>query len=105
MHKGWDIERSNARVAHKTRDQGAGKESESSLSPSLATRKRDVATSPQHFLVVVRVRYLVNHCSLRQEFRGKIRAIYLLSNVHFGSTSPFSPISTLNNDIATVTRA
>ena len=46
MRKGWDIERSNARVARKTRDQGAGKESESSLSPSLATRKGDVATSP-----------------------------------------------------------
>ena len=41
-----DIVTSNARVARNTHDQGVGKESDSSLPPLLATRKRDVATSP-----------------------------------------------------------
>ena len=37
-------------------------------------------------------------CSLCHEFRGKIRAIYRPSNVHYDSTSPFYPSQpTLNS--------
>ena len=46
-----------------------------------------------HFLVVVRVRYSVSQFTVRN-FEEKIRAIYILRNVHHGSRSIFSPIST-----------
>ena len=47
-----------------TREQGVGIESETSLTCSLATPNREAATSPWHFLVVVRVRYSVSQFTL-----------------------------------------
>ena len=48
----------------KTREQGAGKESERSLARLLATRNEEVATSPYHFLVVLRVCYSLSQFTL-----------------------------------------
>ena len=47
-----------------TREQGAGIESEISLTRSLATPNREAATSPWNFLVVVRVHYSVSQFTL-----------------------------------------
>ena len=47
-----------------TREQGAGIASETSLTRSLATPNREAATSPWHFLVVVRVHYSVSQFRL-----------------------------------------
>ena len=75
-----------------TREQGVGIESETSLTCSLATPNREAATSPWHFLVVVRVRYSVSQFTLGNPRKNP--SYFHTSNVHYGFTSPFSPIST-----------
>ena len=91
--KGYREKSRASGMRKETREQGAGIGSETSLTRSLATQNGEAATSPWHFLVVVRVRYSVSQFTLGNP-SGKIRAIFILNNVHYGSTSPFSPFST-----------
>ena len=84
-----DIERSNVQVARK-RSKVRGKK----VRAHPHIRNRDVATS--HLMVVVR--------SLFGEplrFTSGIQRKNILSNVHYGSTSPFSPISTNPSQLTT----
>ena len=88
-----------------TREQGVGIESETSLTCSLATPNREAATSPWHFLVVVRVRYSVSQFTLGNPrknpsyFHTKQRPLWL----HVPFFTLFN--QPLINNIAALTRA
>ena len=95
-----DIEETRASGTRKeTQEQGAEKESESSLARSLATRNGEVAQSKT---------FLGSHArSLLGEpvyFRNSEEKFQLLhfSNVHYGSKSSFSPISTIPLQLTTL---
>ena len=62
--KGYREKSRASGMRKETREQGAGIESETSLTCSLATRNGEAATSPWHFLVVVRVRFSVSQFTL-----------------------------------------
>ena len=88
-----------------TREQGAGIESETSLTRSLATRNGEAATSSWHFLLVVRVHYSVSQFTLGiprknpSYFHTKQRPLWLHVPFFIHFSQP------LINDIAALTRA
>ena len=53
-----------------------------------------VTLLPVHNISWSSCAFAIRWATLLSRFRRKIRAIYIISNVHYGSTSPFSPIWT-----------